>query len=270
MNHMDRLETDIYNDIMNMRAQERKKKEDRENTLQWFKFASIITGYVVGGILVLSLLFSYLRYKFPEYFGISEVVQAKDIKEVPGSFPKINNRPTSQENVVYVNIYTNGKLSDTSVNKHTKEGDTIIDIGNSKEPTIDEKRQAILNDNTLTEEEKKKKLLTLFKASDTTYEGKYAKDTDRARTCSQSVVDSIAQENRVIMSLNNNSIAQAKVESSKLDKFKNNFVLMCTDVMSEEQLKVSLKNFIRDDLYLKNLLEGDAIKNKDSISVLDK
>ncbi len=263
---MDRLETDIYNDIMNMRAQERKKKEDRENTLQWFKFASIITGYIVGGILVLSLLFSYLRYKFPEYFAMPESVQTKDTKEDIDNSPKINNGSTSQENVVYVNIYTNEKISGTSVNKYTKDGDTIIDIGNSKAQTIDEKRKAILNDNTLTEEEKKKKLLALFKASDTTYEGKYAKDKDRSRTCSQSVVDSIAQENRVVMSLNSNSIAQAKEAYSKLDKFKNNFVLMCTDVMSKEQLNDNLKNFIRDDLYLKNLLKKDAIKTKDSIT----
>ena len=255
MNHMDRLETDIYNDIMNMRAQERKKKEDRENTLQSFKFAAIITAYIVAGILVLLLLFSYLRYKFPEYFGISESLQVKDIKEGTQSTSKINNTPVSQKNVVYVNIYTNGKLSGKSVNKYTKDGNTIIDIDKPKEQTIDEKRQAILDDNTLSEEEKKKKLLALFKASDTTYEGKYAKDKDRSRACSQSVVNSIAQENRVIVALNNNSSIQAKVEYEKLDTFKDNFVLKCTDVMSKEQLRDNLKNFIRDDLYLKNLLE---------------
>ncbi len=265
MNHMDRLETDIYNDIMNMRAQERKKKEDRENTLQWFKFASIITGYIAGGILVLSLLFSYLKYKFPEYFAMPESVQTRDTKEDIAKSPKINNGSPSQENVVYVNIYTNEKISGTSVNKYTKGGDTIIDIGNSKEQMIDEKRKAILSDKTLTEEEKKKKLLALFKAGDTTYEGKYAKDKDRSRTCSQSVVDSIAQENRVVMSLNSNSIAQAKEAYLKLDRFKNNFVIKCTDVMSKKQLADNLKNFKRDDLYLKNLLKEDAIKIKDSI-----
>ncbi len=262
MNHMDRLETDIYNDIMNMRAQERKKKEDRENTLQWFKFAAIITGYIIGAILVLSLLFSYLRYRFPEYFSKPEIVQAKNIKKAIDDNPKLNDGSTSQKNVVYVNIYSSGKFSDASVDKYTKDGNTIIDIDNSKKETIEEKRQAILDDDSLTEEEKKKKLLALFKVSDTVYKGKYAKNKKRSRACSQNVVDSIAQENRVIESLNNNNIAVAKVEYSKLDEFKNNFVSMCTDVMSEEQLNDNLKNFIRDNLYLQKMLENTSIENK--------
>ena len=241
---LERLETDLYNEIMEMRAKEKKRDEDRENTVKTLKFAAIIGMYIIAAVLVLSLLFMFLRYQFPEYFNkVDFTTKELDMgtkKEADHNITLSNVSPVSQN--VVINIYNNGVLNNVPVNKYKDGNKTVIDIGKpaKKKKTIEELKKEILNDKSLSEEEKKKKILELFSTKNINYSGKFADDKEKSRICNNSVVDSVNTANIALRAYERedlNALRSAINATEKKIKYCNT---VCKNVMSDTQLKESI------------------------------
>jgi len=237
---LNRLETDLYNEIMEMRAKEKKREEDRENTLKALKFAAVVGTYIVTVILVLSLLFVFLKHQFPEYFNKAEVMrkeQLKSKKKQQDSNITLSNTSPATQNVV-INIYSNGVFQNVPVKKYREGNKTIVDIAKpiEKEKTVEELKKEILNDASLTEEEKRKKILELFTTKSVRYTGKYAKNKRKSKICNKSVVAGVKSANRALKAYEKKdlkALGTAIVDTEKKNTYSNK---VCKNVMGVKQL----------------------------------
>jgi hypothetical protein len=237
---LNRLETDLYNEIMEMRAKEKKKDEDRENTVKTLKFASIIGTYIIVAILVFSLLFMFLKHQFPEYFNQKNTI-TKEVEEIKSTDKDhnitVSNVSPVAQNVV-INIYNNGVLRHVPVNKYKDGNKTVIDIGKpvKKKKTIEELKEDILNDKSLTKEEKKKKLLELFGTKNINYSGKFSKNKKKSSICNKSVVDSVNSANIALKAYEREdlkALTTAITTTERKTKYSNQ---VCKNIMSDVQL----------------------------------
>lgn len=239
---LDRLETDLYNEIMEMRAKEKKRDEDRENTIKTLKFVSVIGMYIIAAVLVLAFLLMFLRHQFPEYFSKTNFSTDENPKsQATDKNLSIGNvRPVSQN--VVINIYNNGVLKSLPIAKYKDGNHTVVDIGKptDKKKTIEEMKKEILDDKSLTEEEKKKKILDLFSTRSIRYAGKFADDRKKSKVCSNAVIDSVNSENIALKAYERGdlkALSKAIVIAAKNDKYSG---VACKNVMSNEQLKANI------------------------------
>jgi hypothetical protein len=263
---LDRLETDLYNEIMEMRAKEKKRDEDRENTVKRLKFASVVGIYIIVSVLVLSLLFMFLRHQFPEYFtkgnDITKELEKTKKKETDNNITISNVSPVTQN--VVINIYNNGVLSHVPINKYKDGNQTVVNIGKpvKKKKTIEELKKEILNDKSLTEEEKKKKILELFGTRNINYSGKFAENKKKSRICNNSVVDSVNSANIALKAYDRedlNALTTAITATEKKNTYSNQ---VCKNIMSNEQLNESINT---GNQHLKLLRQYEKIlKSKSS------
>ena len=239
---LERLETDLYNEIMEMRAKEKKREEDRENTVKTLKFAAVIGMYVVAAILVSSFLFIFLRYQFPEYFDHTGFSSGKAVKnkEADHNITVSNVSPVAQN--VVINIYNNGVLSHVPVKRYKEGNKTVIDIGKpeKKKKTIEALKKEILEDKNLTEKEKKKKILELFGTKYIKYSGPLAGNEEKSRACNNSVVDSVNADNIALRAYGREdlgALSRAIEVATKKSQYSSK---VCKNVMSEEQLEENI------------------------------
>jgi len=241
---LDRLETDLYNDIMEMRAKEKKKDEGRENIVKALKFASIIGIYVIVGVFVFSLLFMFLRHQFPEYFNKESVItkEAEEIKnrDTDNNITVSNVSPVTQNLVI--NIYNNGVLSKVPINKYRDGNQTVIDIGKpvKKKKTIEELKKDINNDESLSEKEKKKKILQLFGTKNINYSGIYADNKKKSRICNNSIVDSVNLANIALKAYEREDLKALTVAITAAKKKTNYSNKVCKNIMNDAQLNESI------------------------------
>jgi hypothetical protein len=239
---------------MEMRAKEKKREEDRDNTVKALKFSAIVGAYIVAAVLVLSLLFMFLRYQFPEYFGKADMMPKRQengkSKEQESNITLSNASPVTQN--VVINIYNNGVLQNVPVKKYKDGNRTIVDIGKpaGKKKTIEALKKEILNDATLSEEEKRKKILELFSTKGIRYAGKYAGDKQKSRICNDSVVESVESANRALKAYKKEdlkALRTAILATEEKNRYSNK---VCRNVMSDTQLN---ENAITGDNHLKLL-----------------
>ena len=208
---LNRLETDLYNEIMEMRAKERKRVEDRENTLKTLKFVAIIGAYVIVSVFVLSLLFMFLRHQFPEYFTKGTVItkEVKKIKskEVDHNITVSNVSPVTQN--VVINVYNNGVLHNVPINKYRDGNQTVIDIGKpiKKKKTIEELKKDILNDESL---------------------------------CNHSVIDSVNQANIALKAYEREDLKAFTIAVATTEKKTEYSSKVCKNIMSNAQLNENI------------------------------